>query len=278
MSDPLSAESILNRAAMQEKEYDWRGATESYGAVMKLMPDSDCLKRGELHEQIGRSSFRAACQADSAEEFKKCIRLSVESYERSAELLQKISPGKSLYCRAMAKYSDSWLVDDFTQKRASLDECSRLLKEAVEVFDSTEDVVDYCKAFRELSFCLMDRDALEGDWHRRKKIAEEAVKYGQNAISKLSKDFGTKEQAWTYTMTPYFQIFWIDFFEERRTELLSTIPSYLEKALSLSEKTEDAYLLYFVYAALGWKQCCYQRRLASYIEVCGRVSSTGSEV
>ncbi len=251
MPEPLSAESILNRAAMQEKEYDWTGAAVSYDAVLKLLPESDCLKRGEFHEQIGRTSFRAAFQADSAEEFKKRMRLSAESYEHAAELLQKISPGKSLYCRAMAKYSDFWSIDDFTQKRASLDDCSRLMKEALEVFDSAEDVIDYCKAFHGLSFCLIDRDALEGDWHRRKNIAEEAVKYGQNAISKLSKDLGIKEQAWTYTMTSYFQIYWFDFFEERRTELLSTIPSYLEKALSLSEKTEDAYLLYFVYAALG---------------------------
>ncbi len=126
-----------------------------------------------------------------------------------------------------------------------------MMKEALEVFDSTQDSVDYCKAFHGLSFCLIDRDALEGDWHARKNIAEEAVKYGENAISKLSEDLGIKEQAWTYTMTSYFQIYWFDFFEERRTELLSTIPSYLEKAQRLSEKTEDAYLLYFVYAALG---------------------------
>jgi hypothetical protein len=251
MPEPLSAESILNRAAMQEKEYDWTGAALSYDAILKLVPESDCLKRGELHEQIGRSSFRAACQADSAEEFKKGMRLSVESYERAAELLRKISPGKNLYCRAMAKYSDSWSIDDFTHKRASLDDCSRLMKEALEAFDSTEDVIDYCKAFQGLTFCLIDRDALEENWQSRKSIAEEAVKYGQNTILKLSKGLGTKEQAWTYTLTSYFPIFWIDFFEEQRTELLSIIPSYLEKALSLSEKTEDAYLHYFVYAALA---------------------------
>ncbi|HVP15795.1 MAG TPA: hypothetical protein VMT42_00295, partial [candidate division Zixibacteria bacterium] len=251
MPEPLSAESILNRAALQEKEYDWTGAAESYDAVLKLFPESDCSKRGELREQIGRTSFRAAFQADSAEEFKRRMRLSVESYEHAAELLQNINPGRNLYCGAMARYSDSWLIEDFTRKRASLDDCSRMMKQALEAFDSTEDVIDYCKAFHGLAFCLMDRDVLEGDWHRRKNIAEEAVKYGQNAISKLSKDLGIKEQAWTYTMTSYFQIYWFDFFEERRTELLSTIPSYLEKALSLSEKMEDAYLLCFVYKALG---------------------------
>ncbi len=67
MPEPLSAESILNRAAMQEKEYDWTVAAMSYDAALKLAPESDCLKRGELHEQIGRTSFRAAFQANSAE-------------------------------------------------------------------------------------------------------------------------------------------------------------------------------------------------------------------
>jgi hypothetical protein len=250
MSKSLSVDSILEQAKKQEKEYDWSGATESYDEALRMAPELDCIRRGEIYERIGHSLFRAASQADNVEEFKKRMQLSSKAYEQAAESLGKIDPARSAYCKAMARYSDSWSTDDPSQKKELLDDCWRLMKEALAGFEGIEHWLGYAKAFQGLSFCLIDRDILEGDWHERKRIAEDAVKYGQNAISTLSKGSDANGIAWAYVMTSYFMVYWLDFFEERRTEFVSMISSHLEKALRLAKQIEDAYFLFFMYATL----------------------------
>ena len=251
MSESLSVERILEQAEKQEKEYDWSGATGFYNKAMGLVPELEYGRRGEIDERIGYSLFRAAFQADGTEEFKKRMRLSVGSYERAAELLEKISPARSLYCRAMAKYSDSWSVDDPTQKKKLLDDCSRLMKEALQNFEITGDHRGYGKAFQGLSLCFVDRDVLEEDWHERKRIIEEAIRYGQKTVSTFSDGLDASELAWAYTMTAYLMVYWLDFFEERRTEFASLISSYLERASKLAEKIEDAYFLLYLNGTLS---------------------------
>jgi hypothetical protein len=75
-----NAESILSRAAKQEEDYDWLGAADSLGGASELFSELDCLKRGELHERIGHSFFRAAFQAETVEGFEKRMQHSVQSY------------------------------------------------------------------------------------------------------------------------------------------------------------------------------------------------------
>ena len=51
-------------------------------------------------------------------------------------------------------------------------------------------------------------------------------------------------------MTSFLIVYTLELLEERREELVSIISNYLEKALGLSEKIEDAYLPSFVYCTL----------------------------
>ena len=242
-------DAILSKSNEQMKLYDWSGVTESLDGALRLLSQHESLKIVEIREQLGYGFFRAAMQADSVDEFKKRIRLSVESYEKAAELC-KVESATGLYCKAMARYSDSWCVDQASRKKELLDDCWRLLKEAFASFEASEDCLGCRKTFRSLTFCLRDRDDLEGDWNGRKQIAEEAVKYGQKTISMSSEGLGADELAWTYAMTSYSMVNWLDFFDERRAELISLISSYAEKALKPAEKTEDAYLLFFTYYTL----------------------------
>lgn len=251
MSDMSSLEAILSKSREQKRLYDWLGATESYNNALKFVSEHENLKRAEIHEQLGYGFFRAAMQADSVEEFKKRLRLSVESYEKAAELYEKVQPAAGLYSRAMARYSDSWSVDDASQKRELLDDCWRLMKEAFSSFEASGNWLGCAKAFQSLSYCLFDREVPEGVWRERKRIAEDVVKYGQNTISMLSEGLGADELAWAYVRTSFWMVYWLDFFDERRAEFVSLISSYMEKALKLAGKTEDAYLLFDMYATLA---------------------------
>jgi len=240
----------MSRARELEKNYDWMGSVELYRTALGMVPEQDALKAAEVQELIGYGLFRAACQADSVEEFKKRMRLSVEFYEKAAELLGKANPAKSLYCRGMAKYSDAWFVEDPSQKKDLLDDCWGLLKESLEGFDSSKNYAGYAKAFRGLWVCLRDRSNFFEDWREGKRFAEEILRYGQSLIPKLSEIEDLSELAHAYMITSLFMASNLDFFEERREEFVSRVPDYLEKALELSQKIEDAYF----HTSLCWAQ------------------------
>jgi len=212
------------------------------------------LKTAEIRERIGYGLFRAAMQADSVEEFKKRMRMSVESYEKAAELFEKVKPARGLYCRAMARYSDSWFVEEPSRKRELLDNCWRLVEEALEGFDAAGNQLGYGRAFHGLPLCLLDRYGLAEDWHESKRIVEEALEYAQKASQRLSRVEFENELAWTYTMASFLVLDALDsgLFDEEKGKLVSMISDYLEKALGLSVRIEDAYLQVFLRFALGW--------------------------
>jgi len=252
VSDASSVDAFLSQAKEREKAYDWLGSVELYRTALSKISGQDILKTGEIHEQIGYGFFRAARQADSVEEFKKCMQRSIESYEKAAELLEKSAPARGLYCRAMARYSDSWFVEDPSQKKELFDDCWRLMKEAFASFEACQNWLGCAKAFQGLWFCLFERYRLEEVRREVKRIAEEAVDYGQKTISMLTESSSADELAWTYVLTSLSMAFWLDFFDEKRAEFISTISNYLEKAVKPAEKTEDAHLLFFMNYTVTW--------------------------
>jgi len=254
MLDTSSVEAILSQAVKRERDYDWSGAVELCVTALSMVPEQDMLKTAEIHERIGYGLFRAAAQADSVEEFKKRMRMSVESYEKAAELFEKVAPTRGLYCKAMGRYSDSWFVEEPSRKKELLDDCWRLIEEALEGFEVAGDQLGYAKAFHGLPLCLLDRYALAGDWHESERIVEEALKYAQKVVEGLSQPELENELAWTYTMVSFLVVNALDagFFDEEKEELISVVSTYLEKALGLSERIEDAYLQVFLHFALAW--------------------------
>ena len=246
MSSCDSFESIIDKARELEGIFNWIGSAELCQTALNTVPKQDVLKAGDVHERIGYTLFRAATQADNVEEFKRRMKLSVEFYDRAAELFEKVVPARSLYCRGMSRYSNSWFVQDPTQKKTLLNDCWRLMKKALENFDIAEDRLSYGKVFQGLSFCLWDRHIIEGDRRERRRIVEEGIMYGQNIIPKLSQTDNIKELAWAYTMTSFLMTHALDPFEERMKGLVSTISNYLKKALELSQKIEDVYLNFFL--------------------------------
>ncbi len=254
MPEPSGAESFLSQAEEKGKHYDWIGAVEFYRTALGTVPEQDLQKAGEIRESIGYGLFRAACQADSVEEFKKRMRTSVESYEKAAELFAKVAPARSLCCKAMARYSDSWFTADPSRKKELLDDCRRLIEQALEGFDATGDLSGYGRALHGLPLCLLDRYALAGDWKEAKRIVEEFLEYAQKAAERFSQPELEEELAWAYTMASFLVLNALDegLFDEEKEKTISTVSNNLEKALGLSKRTEDAYLQVFLRFAQAW--------------------------
>ncbi|MFQ6116294.1 MAG: hypothetical protein ACE5NG_19730, partial [bacterium] len=83
-------EEILGKAEELETNYDWVKVATLYKQALGAVGKTDFLMKGEIHERIGYSFFRAAFQAETQEEFSMRMQLAVEAYERAAELLKRV--------------------------------------------------------------------------------------------------------------------------------------------------------------------------------------------
>ena len=249
-------EVVLGRAEGLEKKYDWIKATDLYEQALGLVGKTDFSRAGEIREQVGYCLYRGALQAETREEFKSRMLEAVGAYERAAEVYEKVEHAKNLYCKAMALYANSWIHVEASRKREVLDDCGKLLKKSVKAFEEAGDRLSYGKACNDLSLCLYDRMWLEWDWGKNKRRLEKAIKHSQNAISTLSKVGDERELALAYATAGMHSMFagQGQLGEEKRAEFIQTALSYTEKALELSKKTGDEYLIAWSNCLAAWTQ------------------------
>jgi len=252
MSENQNLEHILDQAKEQEKRYEWLSAIDFYKKALSLASGlKDFLRAGEIGGQIGFCYCRAAFQAENSEVFKEHIHLAGESYNEASELFDKAEAAekekqaKSKHYKALSIYASVELAADTSEKKKLLDECVRMIKEALKVYEEAENQIDYAKACNELLEFLDDRFILEGDWHVRKRVAWEAIDYGEKAIAILSDTGNDRELAQAYLMTGlhYNSAAWFNELKEKWKELGEKSLSYSKKALALSERVGDAYLI-----------------------------------
>ncbi|NIV43591.1 hypothetical protein GWN49_01665, partial [Candidatus Bathyarchaeota archaeon] len=84
MSEHRSILRVLAQGEDREKQYDWLGAVESYvKAQTSVLKQENFQKAGEIQERIGFCFQNAAMQAESREEFREKMQLSIEAYKKA---------------------------------------------------------------------------------------------------------------------------------------------------------------------------------------------------
>ena len=240
-------EEVLHQAEQSEKEYDWLGAADLYEKALKLLPEDDYSKKGEIHERRGYAFYQASFQAESQEEFKNRMRQSAGDYEGAVESYGKMQgtiPG-NLRCQAMIAYANYWLAGEVPDRKRFLDECWRKENEVLKVYEQAKDELGYGKTCIELTECLNDRLDLELDRQVREKILDEAVKVGEKAIQIFSRPGYEHELARAYCFTSIhcdnaamsLQL------EAKRKESERKAFDYAKQAIKVSESTYDKLLL-----------------------------------
>jgi len=250
MSRREKVEETLCRATEREKAYDWVKAATFYEQASPMVGKKDFLKKGEVQKRIGYCFHRAAFQAETQEEYRRHMQLTVEAYERAAELFRRVedakgSSAKIPHCRAMVAYTGHWLAPNLDTKRELLDECWRLEKEALKASDEAGDPLGMGETCVGLTSCLADRLDLEFDTRMREEILEEALSYGEKAIKIFSKAGDEHELARAYCITSilYFNATLSLQLETKRGECEQKAFDYAKEAIRISESTGDKLLL-----------------------------------
>jgi len=242
VSDASSVDAFLSQAEEREKAYDWLGAAEFYRKALNLMPRTGFLKLGHVQEKTGYAFYRAAMQAESANEFRERMRKAVACYERVKDLYSRLSEtGKTpwmLRCDAMIAFVGYWLALEASGKKRLLDECWRITKEALRAFKEIGDALGYGKTYNQLSMSAGGSFALEENFQVQENTVKEAVEHGEQAIKLLSTCRDSYELARAYVHTTnslgLFGYFFHDL--DGREKCFQKARDYWQKAIELSEE------------------------------------------
>ena len=252
MSESQNLKYLLVQAKEQEEKYEWLVAVGFCRKALNLALDSgDFLKAGEIEARIGFCCRRAAFQAESSELFEELIHLTVESYNKASKLFDeaKVTEKEKLAMsnryKALSVYASVESTADASEKKMLLDECIVMMKKALKAYEEVGDRIGYAKVCNELLESLFDRIILEGDWEAQKRMAWEAIDYGEKAIAMLFETGHDWELARAYLVTSLHYGSAAEFsgLKERWRELGEKSLSYSRKASELSEKVGDAHLI-----------------------------------
>jgi tetratricopeptide (TPR) repeat protein len=241
-------EDILHQAERLEKEYDWVGAAESYEKALKLLPPDDFSKRGEVYELLAYALIRGAFETESSDEFEQRLHQAIASCEEARKLRRKsgefTETARISHCTAIIAYANYWLATQASERTRLLDECWRMEKEALEVYEETANQIALGKACVELSEYLDDRLDLELDMQARERILNDALTFGERAIQIFSKAKVERELARAYCITGihcYNAAMSLQL-EKKRKECEKKAFDYTEKTIRISESTGDELL------------------------------------
>jgi tetratricopeptide (TPR) repeat protein len=239
------------QAEEKEKNYSWNLAVDFYRKAASLALRKQQFKEaGDIHLRIGYCLFRSAFQAETKEDFKRRMRRAGDSYTKGADLFRKSGETTTRAeindCKAMSAYIDSWLAPNSREKRKQFQECWRLEQETLNLAERSADKFSVGKTCNNLMMFLASLLTIEWDAKSREKIIDEALAYGENAVEIFSNTEEKSELAKAYTLASFFHrhaAFARGFKADKREESRKKALTYPGKAIEISEKLEDAYLL-----------------------------------
>jgi len=203
----------LKKAKEHEKKYEWLQAAENYKKANNFTLVKNDLKRSvELDEKIGFCFYRSARQAQNKSEFNKCMKLALQAYQSSAEIIgsfeEKHDKIRKAHIDAWIIYIQAWLENDLKKKKNLLDRWWELENQASKNYEIDGDLRSYvaiCNNLLEQN--IYDRFWLISSGLEQKQIYEECLSLGEKAI-KIAKDLNDDyELARSYAYVSWYHIF-----------------------------------------------------------------------
>ena len=206
-------ESLLKKATEHEKKYEWLQAAEKYKKANNFTVAKNDLKRtSEINERIGFCFYRSARQVQNKSEFYKCMKLALQAYQNSAEIVgsfeEKHDRIRKEHINAWIIYIQAWLENDLKKKKKLLDRWWVLENQALKKYEIEGDSHSYvvvCNNLLEQN--IYDRFWLISSGLEQKQIYEECLSLGEKAI-KIAKELNNDyELARIYAFVSWYYIF-----------------------------------------------------------------------
>jgi len=242
-------ESLLKKATELENKYEWLKAAEVYEKAFDLKTKNNEPKNSaELYNKKGFCFFKAAFQAESNYQFTRIMKLAIQSYEKAILFFKEIKNVDRIVSinNTLAKisYAKSWIEPNPSKKTIFIAEWWTLKSKVLDTYEKMGDQLHFGKICNDMlqnsydSYYWIGRNSGELEEKRNKLIS-----LGEKAITILSELNENHELARAYCWTSLFYL------KDNLMELGSTEKEikkgliYSKKALKLSKKLGDAYLI-----------------------------------
>ena len=251
----ISLESLLENGKELEKMYEWLQASKYYKLGAKIaLEENNTSKAAELKEKTGFCYYRAAFQAKTNRQFKDLLKKSIVAYENEFKLLEGVKKQefqiKTNHVKALVAYVKSWYELDPTKRRRLLEKWYKNEKQVLIEYEKAGNFFSAGKTCIDLiEFSNYNRFWLSSNFEDRKKQLKEGMQLAEKAIDiflRLDDDY---ELARAYCFASWYYSFADAYWEsqERVLEFLKKSECYSIKALEISQKTGDAWLIGWSY-------------------------------
>ncbi len=244
-------EPLLKKAKEQEKKYEWLQATKLYKKIVDLALEQKAfLKAAELQERLGFCFYKAADQVQTNIEFRKLMKRAVQAYRKESDLLEEATVEEKQvridYAHAQIAYVEAMLEKNPVKKKKVLDEWWALENRVISAHENSGDLHsagkvcnDLLEYSREQRFWLVSNHA---EWEKNQK---EYINLAEKTIQTFSELDDNYELARAYVLAAFYYFFSGSFGrpEDRVEWSNQKIREYSKKALELSQKTGDAWLI-----------------------------------
>ena len=243
-------ECTLEKAQESEKIYNWQGAAEHYEKAISIETKAENLFRAsQLCDRLGFCYFRASFQAQSYPEFIDRVKLSADAYDKESRLLEathRENEAQFKHAQAWAAYARSYLETTPPKRKELLSEWWTLENQALEEHERAGDLLAVGQTISSmLEHSNYNRFWLASDISERIAVLEEGFVLAEKAIQALSELNNPYELARAYFSASWFYS-WGDWHWESEKMILEQnqkCQSYANKAVELSQKTDDAWLI-----------------------------------
>ena len=248
--------SILIKAKEEEKKFEWIQAVKIYkNALAMVLKESDSSKAFDIIDQMGFCYHRAAFQAKTNIKFRERLNLAIQTYEKEIQIITGRKESDQVRIKhtiALVNYSQSWLENNVQQKKILLDNWWNLEKQVLEEYENIGDINSVGVICTDLIEFSQYSLIWLSDYSEWVKIEQEVLNLAEKAIQSLSKSGNKPELARAYC----FASLWLSMlhvspeFIKERVRLIQRCKDYSKKALELSTKTDDAWLIANSYVSL----------------------------
>ena len=265
----INLESLLKKAKEQEKKYQWLQAIKTYKKVLKLSSEVEkSVEKWKIYERMGYGFFRAALQAETRKQFELRMKFASKNYQQTFSILQKLGDKEASknHAKAMVAYTNSWFEQDLSKMETLTDEWWTLEKKALEIYEKKKNIWDIGKTCNNLMEYSVDRRVFfnSKEFLKRRK---ELINIGEKAISNLEKTGDEYELARAYCWTAwYYQIGLLDVSRKKDDLSYEKWFSYSKKALILSQKVGDGWLIGWAYNTISSTLAFYSKNYLTLLE------------
>jgi Tfp pilus assembly protein PilV len=191
--------SIMDHAVELEERWNWMGAAESYEEALRLVPDKDNTRIGDILERKAYTLHKAAFQNSAYKDFEKGMHAAIDTYRKAKSAYEGISGpsgnGRRLRCDSMIAYLSYWLADTHDEKKSLVDDAWKKAKSSLSTFEAAGNSADFALTFSQVSFSAAFSYDYDGNSEGREVTLREALSYAEKSVRHLSSSGRPSELA-----------------------------------------------------------------------------------